>query len=301
MLPWIRAGALTAGVATFCALWWTGFDRLGYLEWPNGFDATFVVSILASVALGATLGHREPAPLALLLGRALLAFVVGCALGALLLGLAFALGKFLHMGERRLPPVYLALAIALCAWGLRRLPPQPAVRVALLVLLLPLVAVRLLAVWPPAAHAVERRIFPLGDGRIRAAWEERGCGSLCQDNRARVIDFGRSLSYRTDDTYLGATARVRLVLETARDFAVDGCGQAHAAAPEVPPSLRQYPDTAACIKATRRPRSHFRDARYDSGCCALENHPRHPGERFHSDAILHFVFHRLRWQFEADR
>jgi hypothetical protein len=297
VLDWLRAGALTAGVATLLALWWRGLHQLGYIEWPNGFGGSFVVIILASVGFGVTLGHREPRPL---WARALGGGAAGCGFGVLLIGSSFLLVKNAGIAERSLPPYFLLMAVVLVAWGMRRLPAGRGARVSLLVLFAMLASFRVVASWPRAAHGIERFLFPLGTVRIRAAWDKRGCGTFCDDGRARVVEFRDELDYETAGFRLEAVARVHTTLETTKVFFADGCGRAHASAPVAPASVREYATTAACLAARRVPHWHEEMPSTDPACCALESRERHPGERFTSTRSLHFIFLRGHWREEGE-
>jgi hypothetical protein len=308
LVDWLRAGALTAGVATLQAVWWRGLDQLGYIEWPNGFGSSFVVIILVSVAFGVTLGHRQPRPL---WARALAAFAAGSAFGALLIGSSFLLVKHLGIPERSLPPYFLLMAVALVAWGTRRLPAGRGARVALIVVFALLASFRVVASIPRAAHGIERFLFPISTARIRAAWDKRGCGSFCDDGRARVVEFRDELSYQTRGYRLEAVARVHTTLETTKVFFADGCGRAHATAPVASASVREFPTTAACRDARRVPRAH-RDMvlpelpeldghPFDRACCAIESTERRPGERFTSTRVLNFIFLRGHWREEGEQ
>jgi hypothetical protein len=306
-LDWVRPGALTAGVATLLAVWWRGLHQLGYIEWPNGFGSSFVVIILVSVAFGATLGHRERRPL---WARALAAFALGSAFGALLIGSSFLLVKFLDIPERSLPAYFLLVATALVAWGARRLPARRGARVALLVTFAMLASFRVVASIPRAAHGIERFLFPISTVRIRAAWDKRGCGSFCEDGRARVVDFRDELTYETGGFRLEAMARVHTTLETMKVFFVDGCARAHATPPVVPASVREYATTEACAAARRgrqwqneRPYEGFGldgHQPFDRACCAIESTERHAGDRFTSTRVLNFIFLRGHWREEGE-
>jgi hypothetical protein len=305
---WLRAGALTAGVATLLAVWWRGLDQLGYIEWPNGFGSSFVIIFLVSVAFGVTLGHVRPSPL---WARAIAALAVGSAFGALLIGSSFLLVKHLGIPERSLPPYFLLMAVALVAWGMRRLPAGRGARVALIVMFALLASFRVVASIPRAAHGIERFLFPISTARIRAASDKRGCGSFCEDGRARVVDFRDQLSYETAGHQLEAVARVHTTLETTKVFFVDGCGRAHATPPVPSASVREYPSTKACASARRVPRGPEEmilpeEATLDGhaiyrACCAIESTERRAGGRFTSTRVLHFIFLRGHWQEQGEQ
>jgi hypothetical protein len=296
-VDWIRAGALTAGVATLLAIWWQGLDRLGYIDWPEGFDATFIVSIAISVAIGATLGHREPRPLWL---RVPLAFVVAVAFGAALIGLAFGL-SVLGFRERNLPPVYLVLAAGLIAWGLRRLPVSKGARIAFVVVFALLAAVRLMATFTGVARAIERKLFPLPPELVRAEWEKGKCGWTCQEGRTRAVDFPLEIAYEWEQSFaLMARATVKPTIEVAKSFYMDGCNHPHDKRPEVPPALREYKTTGACIDARPRPRIDYQTPTYDTDCCYIDGRERPQGERFPSSRIMLFAFTRLKWKSMGD-
>ncbi len=299
-VDWIRAGALTAGVATLLGVWWKGLDRLGYLEWPAGFDATFIVSIALASAAGATLGHRPEANRPLV-WRLIAALVVGIAFGAALIGLSFLLVTKLGVAERNLPPVFVVMGVGLIAWGLRSLPRSVGARVVMVAGIVLLLAIRLLATFPQVAHAIEQRLFPLPPAEVRSAWEQRGCGNLCDEGRTRVVDFQHEVDYESEEhQHLSALAHVRPTLETTRAFFVDGCGWARNEKPAVPEELRGYPTTAACKAARPRPRLGQMMEPYDTRCCYIDNRQRQAGERIVLPRTLRFSFVRLRWQPTGD-
>jgi hypothetical protein len=296
-LDWIRPGALTAGIATLLAVWWKGLEKLGFLaSWPDGFDGTFVATILVSVAIGAMLGHREQRPLVV---RVLAAFAVACAFGALLIGLAFVMARGLHLAERNFTPIYVVLAGALIAWGVRRVPAATGARAALIAVAALLLLVRLLPLFPTAAHALEQRLFPLSPAQVRAEWDKLQCGSVCQDGRTKVLAFSQQISYGSESysDYLAAQGRVHATLETVRAFHVDGCGQARDQPAEIPASVREFATVAACIAARPGHGAYWTSDSYgfDSACCALEGRQRAAGERFESHRTLAFSFVRRQW------
>jgi hypothetical protein len=291
-LDWIRAGALTAAVATLVVIWLTGLSGLGYFGWPSQVDWTFAAGILISVAAGATLGHRQPGPL---LRRALLALAVGAVFAGALFGLLFLLWNAgLH--PRHFTTIFLVLAAALAAWGLRRLPTARGARVTLLTTVALLAAVRLLASFPLVVRRLERRLFPLPVTVTRAHWDQLRCGSRCDDGRSRLLTWRRDdVSYEANDyDLLTADARMTATLEVVKPFFVDGCDQAHDSAPRVPASFPTYASTRACELA--RPRPWPGRPAIDPDCCAVESHAHLPGERFESKRTTRFIFTRLRWE-----
>lgn len=295
---WFGAGALSAGVGTLLAGAFMGLGRLGYLEWPHDFDATFVFIIATSVLCGATLGHRQPAGM---VPRLVAAFVVGSALAAGLVGISYVPVRFIDIPERRLPPFFLIAGILLVGVGVRRLPRRPWVRVVLAVPLVLAVTLRVLASVPPAAHAIERRLFPLTGRQVRTAWDKHACGPFCRQGRARVVAVEQNISYRAGGgTFMQAEARVRATVEATKPFVVDGCGHAHDKPPLVAPTVSEFKTTAACVAVRPRLRYEWNTHIPDPACCAVESVERHPGDRFDITRSLEFTFFRGSWKSDDD-
>lgn len=295
---WLRAGGLTTGVGVLLASAMIGLDRLGFVEWPKDFDTTFVLIIAISLACGVTLGQRRAARGGVGFAiRAVLAFVVGSAIGALLVGLSFLLVRFLDIPERKLPPFFLVAAGLLIGGGVRHLPRRWAARAALGGTLALVVALRVLASVPSLAHVLERRLFPLTVASVRSIWDQRSCGALCVQHRVRVLSVAEDITYpATGGPFLQAEARVRATVEATRAFFVDGCGQAHDARPPMQPGLGEFETTAACVDVRPKLRVEWNTHIPDPACCAVESYERRPGDRFEVTRVLDFTFFRGEWK-----
>src|SRR5205814_8118739 len=187
--------------------------------------ADFLIVTIAGIALGSALGFPSPAPgWAARLGRVAGTALAGLALGAALGGISALLVGKLGVPERKLPISFLPVSVPLVALGLRRLPRARWARFAVGLPVAGLAVMRLLALWPAGAHAITRRILPLGHGAVRAELSHRGWGPMAGDGRTRLIALESTPSYRTDDGWLAGDADMKFTLEVTKPFFEDACG-----------------------------------------------------------------------------
>jgi len=302
LLDFARGGGLAAGSAMLLGLWFQGMHRLGFREaYPDGFVDVLIPGVVG-VGLGATLGLPASArgPLWFLLR------VVGVAIAGIAAAALFAIGGTLLLvsvfgiAERNLPPYFAVAGVALVAVGLRRLPRRRAARAVLGVVVGIFVVMRLLVVWPSAAHTVMCRLFPFPSEKLRTIFDHH-CGAVCGGERSRVVSLDTKLVYGSIDANLACSVKADAVLEVTRPFFEDACGDVHDAAPAVPAFVRAYPTMDACVK--EHPAAVWREwyAPLPSPCCLRQLTERHVGERIHVSRAWEFLFNRWKWSGWSER
>lgn len=293
VLDFLRVGALGAGAAMLLGLWLQGMQRLGFRdEFPNSF-LDLVIPLAVGVAFAATLGlpeRREREDRSIGVGGRIVAAagatIVGAAIaGAITYGLTAA-----GIAERKLPPYVAVLALALVGVGVRRLPRSKATRIALGVVVGFFALTRILAVWPPTAHAITRRIFPFSNDRIRPLFDER-CGQLCDGAYAKVVRFDTNVVYDAPYGMLECDARASATLEATKPFFQDACGGVHDTKPASSSTFTSYEE---CERRTPKP-DVIHGPLGPSPCCAVEVSERRVGDRFDVVRTWNFVFRRWSW------
>lgn len=304
LLDLLRAGALATGAAFLLGVWLQGLAKLGFRgTYPDGL-ADFLGVFLAGVALASWLGWPTPAgrPLALLgrvAGTALFAIAVAAAFG----GIAALLAGKLGVRERDFPYYFTPVGAALVAVGLRRLPRSLAGRIALGVPVGLLVIMRLLVFWPPGAHVITRRLFPLNPRSARAEVNRVGWGPGFHGQRTRLVSLEAAPTYGDDGNHhLTANADLELGVEVTKLFYEDFCGDVHDERPQPADWVRAYPDAASCLK--EHPTTYHvlseMASRVPSPCCLYQAKERRPGERINLAVRWPFIFIRGAWRADVD-
>lgn len=290
-LDYVRAGGLAAGIATAVGLVVQGAERTTYWGHPDWVGLSVLFGALLGVAVAILLGYAAPPPS--LIARIGLTIPTALAVGGLEIGLAFLLAKN-GLKERNLPPVFAVIAIALIVWGVRRLPANRPLRHGLIAVAASLLVFRSLVAYPPALHAIERRVAPLTDARVRADFDE-SCGLRC--SVAKVVVFTSKVHYDSDDNQHVATATARAMFETTTPHLFDGCGAVYTKAPEQPPWITKYKTTKECFAA--RPINPTPFSLWGgppaATCCIAELSERKVGDRFDATTETTFQFHQRKW------
>lgn len=291
MVNAVRAGALAAGLATLGGVFVQGIERSGWVGHADiiGLSVMFAAALgsLIAIPLGWPAEDRPG-----LVARILITPVAGVAIGAIELAIAF-LSK---MRERNMPLLFVPLGLVLIAIGLRRLPENRMARGSLIFVAAVLFLVRTLQAFPPAWHAVERRIYPMTDAQIRTLWDQQWCRELC--TVAKVVAFAPSVVYSNDDRLLASEPSAKVTLETTRDHVVDGCAGVHVTPPIVPEWASTFKTTAECFsKHPLRPVpfSIWSPPPSYHECCYVETRPRKVGERFDATGGGTYVLFNRQW------
>jgi hypothetical protein len=287
----LRAGSLAAGIAMLCAIFAHGVEHSGWIGHGDiiGLSVLFgaVVGTLIAIPLG------WPEPRRSLAVRALVTPLMCLLIGGLALGAAL----LSRMREANMPYLFAPLGLALVAIGLRRLPENRPLRIGLISVAAILFAIRALQLHPPTFHAIERRLIPMSDARVRGMWDGQWCGARCRV--AKVIAFNPNVTYINDDGLLYADVFPKASMETTVEHLVDGCGDVREKKPEIPEWATKYKTTAECFAANKmqhQPFSLWTPPPTYHECCYLELRTRKPGERFEATGGGRFVLFNRQWQ-----